>query len=111
MAGLDPAIQHTIEMLRFFLDGRVEHGHDKKSDFGIFIRFPGNDSAESSAAKAAFTQGVKALKRPATCLPDILAREADLTAFKNYVPPLSCRARSPAARLRSTSFTDRIESS
>jgi hypothetical protein len=29
MAGLDPAIQSNIEILSFFLDGRVKHGHDK----------------------------------------------------------------------------------
>jgi hypothetical protein len=40
MAGLDPAIQHTIEMLRFFLDGRVEHGHDKKAISVFSFDFP-----------------------------------------------------------------------
>jgi hypothetical protein len=29
LAGLDPAIQSDIAMLRFFLDGRVKHGHEK----------------------------------------------------------------------------------
>ncbi len=36
MAGLDPAIQYTIEMFSFFLDGRVKHGHDGE---GFLTRF------------------------------------------------------------------------
>ncbi len=32
--GLDTAIQSNIEMPRFFLDGRVKHGHDKGGGLG-----------------------------------------------------------------------------
>jgi hypothetical protein len=42
MAGLDPAIQTAIEMFKFFLDGRVKHGHDEGEAFAAlrFVKRP-----------------------------------------------------------------------
>jgi hypothetical protein len=47
MAGLDPAIQTRIEMLRFFLDGRVKHGHDEGKILPRFD-FSGRDFSRTS---------------------------------------------------------------
>jgi hypothetical protein len=45
--GLDPAIQTRIEMLRFFLDGRVKHGHDEGKILPRFD-FSGRDFSRTS---------------------------------------------------------------
>jgi hypothetical protein len=48
--GLDPAIQIVIEMFRFFLDGRVKHGHDEGGiwpRFGVFKRSKTGMAAKS----------------------------------------------------------------
>jgi hypothetical protein len=45
MAGLDPAIQTAIEMFKFFLDGRVKHGHDEGEAFAA-LRFCQTPNAE-----------------------------------------------------------------
>jgi hypothetical protein len=58
--GSGPAIQSNIEMLSFFLDGRVKHGHDEER-FLPRVRFfhtllRGNDTAESRRRTRPLTQ-------------------------------------------------------
>jgi hypothetical protein len=49
--GSGPAIRSTIEILRFFLDGRVKHGHDN-GDYLAAFRFFQCSKAGIAAAEA-----------------------------------------------------------